>query len=135
MKLAQLAPPLVVASTPISVPTRKLVAGELRSKIAVSAGILGNPVAGALMSVQFWPKSLDRKTRLPGPVVLKPDAVIITIPDERGETATEVSGKPATSETPCASLGVISVNVGLGLVEFLLTHACGPIVPSELVTT
>ncbi len=97
--------------------------------------MFGKPVAGVLISVQLWPKSLERNTRLPGPANLKPDAVMITVPGAIGETATEVSGNPATRELPWASLGLISVNVGLAALEFLLTHACGPIAPLELVTT
>ena len=78
------------------------------------------------MSVQLTPSSLDKNTCPPPPV--KPEAVITTWWKSRGDTATDVSGRPATPLwSYLLKTGPISGSIPV-------TQTIGPVAPSELVT-
>jgi hypothetical protein len=120
----QCAPRSVLWNIPMSVPTNRPVKGREGSKIALSAGISGNP---ALISLQVLPKSLDRNAWCPPP--LKPDTVITTWAALNRLIAIEVKGRLAIPG------GVMGAKVGLMLVPSLATHANGPFpLPAPVIT-
>jgi hypothetical protein len=81
---------------------------------------------------------MERQTCPPAGPLRKPEIVITTVVADVGETATDVIGRPVTTQFPLWVVGVMSVKLGATLVELVLTQTCGPIgtsLPSELVVT